>query len=238
MPTNIIPFSSKELITASVVMDADEAVHSQELGRILLSTCDKVRIFLLDGSTAPAWTQTAQVEVEVKLNALGGQAAAFNDCDSLPGYHLVLSPCYSYPPDFVLRMVQSIERYKRRAILGLAGGWRLAPSGYRGVPIEEGLSRDLPVHELQTDVLAYHVDVAHITRSLFGLGSDDLTDHLANWAQHYQIPLIMVKRPNRWVVAHRHHRPRTDPDPRYTASDTIRPPKNGWVLPAVHTRES
>lgn len=195
MPVNVTPLSSEELITASVFMDAIDVDTCTDLGRILVDSCDIVRVFLKEYTTRE-WMHADHVRI---YRNQPGEHTTFTDCENIPGYHVIVSPHFQYPPDFVMKLVQRIERHKRKAIIGLGGGWHLVPSGFRSIPIEEGVNRDLPVHELDCSVLAYHASVAHFTRDIFSINCN-LDETLSVWAQKYQIPLIIAQHPCRWIT--------------------------------------
>ena len=198
---NIVPLSPDESITASLIVGQERG--DPALGTMLLNSCDRVRVLVVP--------QLHQVEfkpdpwmndprVDVHMNQPGGIAAAFINTSDIRGYHLVFSPSCQYSDDYVVRMVQKLERYSRDVIVGVRAGLRMHPVGFRLIPADEPLARDLPVHELDPRTIAYHTGHIRIPREPFGWGGYQLGSVLGYWAQISEVPLITVQRPNRWVT--------------------------------------
>jgi len=229
--TNVVPLSDGEIITASMALTRDDAEHSDDLGDMLLRACDVVRVYLTEPQEPRAWMSATGVALY--RNCKGGMLAAFLDCESLPGYHLVVSPQCQYSDDYVVRMVHHIEKYGRQAVVGVGGGYNLEPRGFRPLPAHESLPRDLPIHELDIRTIAYHAGTIKLARESLGPAAvGTWPNHiLAVWAQLYGIPMVAVQRYNGWVNAPVMPRCTTEADTNYgrVPIEITKP----WVLYAV-----
>ena len=192
------PLEREDIITVSLVVGNDWG--DPDFGVSLLDVCDRVRVFFLQGSTAPMAPWVLHPRVAWTSGALGGTASAFLHPAALQGYHIIMSPGCQYAADYCYSMVQKVERYGRKAIVGTKGGFRMWPQGFRLLPADEPLARDLPVHELDPRSIAYHAGTIHIPREAFGPGGSYLSQSLGDWAQGAEVPLVSVKRSRSWVT--------------------------------------
>lgn len=193
---SIVPLTPLESITVSILLGRDRG--DPNLGPYLVSTCDTVRVMTIPGDDRdpPAWTRAPNV-VQYP-GCLGGVARAFTGLEA-QGYHLVMSSSCLYPADYISTMVSKIERYGRKAIVGVRGGFRLFPRGFRLIPTDEPVARDLPVHELDPRMIGYHASTVVIPRGPLGPGGLYLGSVLGSLAQQLWIPLISVERKPGWI---------------------------------------
>ena len=119
---------------------------------------------------------------------------------------LTMDDDIEYPPEYVAAMIRSIEEYGRQAIVGvhgiLVGEY---PEGYfrdyRKVHIyKQTLERDTGVNILGTGTVAFHSSIMHrLTMDDFDeAGMADI--HLGVYAKRLGIPMVAVRRPERWLV--------------------------------------
>ena len=215
---NIIPLVSSETITASVVLNND--LGDPQLGPRLLENCDLVRVFIQRDSLvqAPDWMDDERVSLHPCVR--GGTASAFLNLHGYTGYHLVLSTACQYPDDYVPAMIAAVGRYRHSAVVGTKGGLHLAPRGFRLLPADEPLARDMPVHELDPRSIAYHAGTILIGREAFGPGGWNLSETLGCWAQQERVPLVSCARPAHWVTIREESHPvAQDTDQRVTARE-------------------
>ena len=129
-----------------------------------------------------------------------------------PGYYLSVDDDIFYPPDYVEYLVAGVEKYKRRAIVGLHGGiYRVRPGGalppggfakdHRTLyPYDKAFSKDMSVHILGAGVMACYPQALGLTSAVCTgpLDSGDDED-IALWAQRTRTPLIRLAGKNKWV---------------------------------------
>lgn len=132
-----------------------------------------------------------------------GKFLHIGDADNC--YFFTVDDDIMYPPDYVEVLIEAIERYQRRAVVGIHGiTIPEAPDRYfcneRGVlHFERGLAKDTAVNVLGTGTLAFHSS----TVSGFSLkhfphtGMADVC--FAAYCRTRQIPLVAVARRNNWL---------------------------------------
>ena len=125
------------------------------------------------------------------------------------GYVLTADDDLAYPRDYVETLLAGIERYRRRAIVGIHGvtfplgapvaGWQEYLDRRRVHPFRRGLAVDLPAHMLGTGTAGYHADTIRVDWTAFDhLKMVDL--HLAVLAQRRALPLVCLARPEGWLT--------------------------------------
>lgn len=136
-------------------------------------------------------------------------AAKFHWLDGIRGYHLVCDDDIIYPPDYARRMVEAIDRYDRKAILGVHGvifepeltDARMSRRSVFKFPAE--LGEDVPVHFLGTGTVALHSSVlAHMDLSeldAFPIANDEI---LAVSAKSAGVPMVCIRRSEGWLTPH------------------------------------
>ena len=189
MDQSIRSLSADETITIRLFVFGPDFKNMRAVVQQLLPHCDYMHVLLTDPQAdqpTDRWTTDPRVTMGY---------ADFRD-EGIPpvqhGYCLQTSDAFSYPSEYVGTMVSAVEQYKRTAIVGLDGNLVVEPaSGWRCAP-PDGLSRDMPVHLLGADTLAYHVHALQVPgyRSV----------QLAIWAQCYSIPLVALRRTKNWVT--------------------------------------
>ena len=222
---SIIPLVPAETIMASVVLNND--LGDPQLGPRLLENCDLVRVFIQRDSRVevPEWMADDRVSIHPCVR--GGTASGFLNLHGYTGYHLVLSTACQYPDDYVHQMVRAVERYGHGAVIGTKGGFHLAPRGFRLLPSDEPLARDMPVHELDPRSICYHAGTLVIPREVFGPGGWNLSETLGCWAQQERVPLVSCARPARWVTVREENHPSPpDSDHKVTARES----RTNWDL--------
>lgn len=108
-----------------------------------------------------------------------------------------------YPSDYVARMVQSIQHFKRKAIVGVHGVvYPPCPLSFfdRSTKhFSKSTVYDTPVSLLGTGTVAFDLSQVHPQMSHFGARSmADLW--LARWAKHHAVPMVALSRPGDWLI--------------------------------------
>jgi hypothetical protein len=179
----------------------------------LLAQCDKVFVYLNNYEEIPAFVARNPMRdklVWILDPASQKRAAAkFHWMREVRGYHLICDDDILYPPDYAARMVAAIDRYDRRAIVGVHGvvfepeiqdARRSRRSTFK---FPEGLPVDTPVHFLGTGTVALHTDLLPaMDLSLldaYPIANDEI---LAVSAKDAGVPMVCVERAARWLHPH------------------------------------
>ncbi len=124
------------------------------------------------------------------------------------GYVLTADDDLAYPRDYVETLLAGVERYRRRAVVGIHGAvlplgkpvrtWGEYLGRRRVHRFEAGLAVDLPVHYVGTGTAGYHTDTIRVDwRALDHRRMADL--HLAVLAQERGVPMVCLARPDGWL---------------------------------------
>lgn len=120
-------------------------------------------------------------------------------------YHLTCDDDLEYPPDYVEEMVRAVDRYDRRAVVGLHGvvlkrplGATYEQSRETVYHFAEALRHDMPVHLLGTGCMAYH------TKSLWVASIAPKPRNMADiWfavaCQKARVPRVCIAHEAGWV---------------------------------------
>ena len=133
----------------------------------------------------------------------GGAVMKFWWSDKLEGYLLTCDDDIIYPPNYVERVVDAIERYERRAVVGLHGvtippGFQRYVRDREVVAYNEGLVADKPVHILGTGGMAYHSSTLRVSTADFPY--PNMTDIWFGIAcQKRRVPIVCIARPLGWL---------------------------------------
>ena len=119
-----------------------------------------------------------------------------------PGYHVIVDDDIHYPADYVMKMVEHVEHFKRRAVVGVHGKlfvFRKPPDPitYEYFNYIYELNRYRMVHMLGTGTIAYHSSAFPLDASDLGPGKID--DQVAIYCQENYIPQVVVPRPQNWM---------------------------------------
>ena len=167
---------------------------------------DVLRVFLNGHEEVPACLDGAGDSVEVlrsQEHGDRGDAGKLAWSEGATGYQLTCDDDLVYPRDYVLTLVAAIERYGRRAVVGVHGA--LLPdelrSYYRSRTVlhfRGALEEDRPVHLLGTGCLAYHASALRVRPSDF-----ELPNMADVWfgllCQRQGVPCVSVARPEGWL---------------------------------------
>lgn len=131
-----------------------------------------------------------------------------------PGYHFTIDDDIEYPPDYVTRTILAIERYQRRAVIGVHGVDLADPlvaytRNRRVLHFKEALRSDQFVQLLGTGTTAYHTSTLRVAPEAFETtGAADLW--FAIQARQQGVPLVAQARPAQWLVPLDDEHARTD----------------------------
>jgi hypothetical protein len=132
--------------------------------------------------------------------------------DQMPeGYVFLLDDCISYPHDYVARMVATIEKYRRRALVTVKGSIFADPlESYseRSAmwPLEAALPSDRIVTLPGSGSLAFHTDALRVPSADFS-SPQPVGLRLAILAKARQIPIVAVSRARQWLRSTNEEKP-------------------------------
>lgn len=118
-------------------------------------------------------------------------------------YEITCDDDIIYPPDYVRRMVEKVEEYKRRAIICVHASTLLEPMdsyvGQRKVYMfEEALAQDTSAHVPGTGTCVWHSSTMRFEMQQFeSMNMCDIWVGLA--CQQQSVPVIAIERPARWL---------------------------------------
>jgi hypothetical protein len=184
----------------------------------LLPQCDVLRLYLNGYSERPP-----ELPNDAKLDVIlagpectapdVGSHGKFHWLGAEAGYYLSVDDDILYPPDYAKYLVEAVDRYQRKAIVGLHGGvYRIrngAPMPARNLAkdnrvlygYDHAISRDIGVHILGAGVMASYPQALGLTRDVCTgpIHSGDDED-IAVWAQRTHTPLIRLRGANKWIL--------------------------------------
>lgn len=135
-----------------------------------------------------------------------GDRAKFVFLDGFEGYYLLCDDDITYPPFYVRAIVDGIERYGRRAIVGWHGS--LITDSYTDfydirtsrevVAFNREVREDVPVHMLGTGITGFHTSTIDIALEDFLL--PNMGDvWLAFAAQRQRVPMVVLRHERGWA---------------------------------------
>jgi len=173
---------------------------------------DRFHVYLNGHEHVPEFLNDHCFEVE-RSDSNNGAVMKFWWANRLDGYLLFCDDDIVYPRDYVKRVVESIDRYGRRAVVGFHGIRLRNPferyTRDRGViHFNDGLTKDNPVHILGTGVMGYHSSTPSALAAYRGdhfrvsMADFPYRNMLDIWfgiaCQEHEVPLVCLARPYAW----------------------------------------
>lgn len=203
-PSAAIRLAASGSIVASLATIPSRVRQLEQVVEALLPQVEMVFVYLNGHEQVPSFLQRPGIIVE-RSQAHGdrGDAGKFFWSEELYAYHLICDDDLDYPSDYACRMVSAIERYARRAVVGLHGvvlSDRLDSyfNSRRVLHFARRLDEDRPVHLLGTGTVGYH----HAT---LRVRPDDFEQrNMADvWfgllCQQQQVPCVAISRRDQWL---------------------------------------
>ena len=174
----------------------------------LVDQVDYLFVYLNNYETPPRFLLSRGLEKKVQFivdtNSRHRAAAKFFWLNMHRCYWLLCDDDIIYPKDYAKRMVKDIDRYNRRAIVGVHGT-RFLESGHAHVPLptypfQRSLQHDHAVHMLGSGTVAIHSSILSRTswRRLmrYPISNDEI---LAVIARTKGFPLVAIARQEYWL---------------------------------------
>jgi GT2 family glycosyltransferase len=178
----------------------------------LIPQVDRLHIFLNGHDEVPAelsqepCVRFRRSQVEGDLGDVGKFSAAFDPpLEGTSGYIFTCDDDLEYPSDYVIRMCAAVERYDRKAVVGVHGvtfkdklGTTYQLSRQEVYRFGDSLESDHAVHWLGTGCLAYHRSALDVHRDDFEL-NNCADAWFACLCQRKRVPRMVVRHPAGWL---------------------------------------
>ncbi|MDX6512473.1 MAG: hypothetical protein QOE36_1977, partial [Gaiellaceae bacterium] len=141
----------------------------QQVVESLLPQVDALGVYLNEYDRVPPFLEREKIVVARSQDSgIRGDAGKFFWAGTTSGYQLVCDDDLAYPEDYVDRLVEGIERYGRRAVVGFHGCLlRDDVADYHRsrtlLHFTRALAKDSAVHVLGTGVAGYHASAISVS---------------------------------------------------------------------------
>jgi hypothetical protein len=208
-----------EPVIASLASMSEREASLERTVASLLPQVDRLRVYLNGYEHVPGFLDDPKIDVaRSQDHGDRGDAGKLHWlAERFPGFRLSCDDDLVYPPDYAATMVAAVERYSRRALVGLHG--RLyKPGGEQeaGFYCLDDLAEDQPVNFLGTGVMAYHTSVLSVNGD--GPARNMADQWVAARAQSDAIPCVVVAHRGDWLQHTEHERTMWDESQAETGS--------------------
>lgn len=193
-------------IVASLASIPEREFALEMVVKSLYNHVDRLNVFLNGYSYVPTFLRRRKIDVARSQNHNDlGDAGKFFWAGLFEGYCFHCDDDLFYPEDYVPCLVRAIERYNRKAIVGLHGCEILSPFECYGKSrrlwhYQKRVRIDKHVHLLGTGTVAYHTSTAKLCVADFPL--PNMADAwLALEMQRQNVPMVCVAHPENWLRA-------------------------------------
>lgn len=175
----------------------------------ILEQCDELHIYLneFDQEDVPDILFQPKIRLYHSNQWSGnlGSSGKFYTCDEHEGYIFTIDDDFFYPVDYARRMIDTIEKYKRKAFV-FAHGRRVinrpCPSYFREkgafFQCTQSVAQDEFIHIGGTGVMAYHSDTVAMDLEIFK--RKNMCDlFVGKWLNDLGIPRVVLKHPEAWL---------------------------------------
>jgi hypothetical protein len=213
---------SKTPVTVSIATLPDRLHLLKQTLASISPQVDHINLYLDGHPEPPIEALVDAIEpVDVRFMRAGrddrrrGDAGKFFWAGQVEGYHFTCDDDLIYPDDYVERMVATIEKYGRRACVGVLGtifkgrwsSYYLIPAFdrvggekiYRKIGTAWGNPADWWCHSVGTGTLAYHTSTIQLSPDDFKI--PNMADVWFALAAHRQrVPCVAIARPENWIT--------------------------------------
>lgn len=202
-----------EFVTASLATMPSRVGVLETTIRSLLPQVDRLNVYLNCFETVPEFLRHDKIHIarSQDFGDLKDNGKFFFARDLARGYHLTVDDDIAYPSDYVRRLILAVERYGRRAAVGVHGvifdpELKRYTKGRSVFHFKDELEGDRFVALLGTGTVAYHTSTLTVDHTKYeSLGVADLW--FAAQAKDKQVPLVSVARPQNWLRPLEHQGP-------------------------------
>lgn len=196
---------AKDPIVASMSSIPEREACLQKVVNAILPQVDHLNVYLNNYDHIPHFLVQPKITV-ARSQEFGdiGDNGKFFWTASIKGYHFTIDDDILYSPSYAKYCVNQIEKYHRKAVVGIHGSILNEPVNnyYRDRKIfyfAHALAQNVGVHILGTGTVAYHTDTIKVTLDDFP--RKNMTDiWFALLGQVQKVPFICLKHPKRFLI--------------------------------------
>lgn len=203
----------------------------------ILPQCDVFNVYLNNWKDTPKFLKHPKINVFRSQTEIGdlGDVGKFYCCESWKdAYIFTVDDKLIYPKDYATKMIATIEKYKRKAVISCHG--RLIKKNcksYYWEPLAQfnavgKVAQDEFVHELGTGVMAFHTDTIAPGLTLEAFPYKNMTDILMGMEmQRRKIPMLVAAHQACWIGI-------SNKMDHYYSIHNIMNKKDGWITEYVN----
>jgi FkbM family methyltransferase len=196
--------AARPSVLASVASVPSRTDWLREVVARLRPQVDRLLVYLNDYPAVPGYLDDEQVTVVSSADRGDrGDAGKFFAAGRHTGVQVLCDDDIAYPEDYVERLLEGVERYHRRAVVGFHASMLGDPfTDYlrtRTIThMSRGVGADRGVHVLGTGTAAYHSSTIRVRRSDFR--SPNMADvWFALLGQRQRVPFVQLRREAGWL---------------------------------------
>jgi len=205
-----------EMITASLATIPSRRASLQDVVARLLPQVDRLNVYLNETPALPGPSEYPKLPKFLdhpKITAVWSQDTPFGDqgdagkffwAAEVQNFHVICDDDMRYPPDFIEKLLEGLQRYDLKAVVGFHGAVLTEPftsyyASRRTFHFSQALAEDRAVHVLASNSLAYHADTIQVHRDDFR--HPNMGDiWFALLAQQQKVPLRCLAHAANWLV--------------------------------------
>lgn len=243
------PANTYDKVRVGIASMPGREVGLRKVLEILHPQADEICVYLNGMDSVPA-TLPSLPNVSYFVGPDIGDRGKFTFVENFDGYYITCDDDIEYAPFHIQSLIDGIERYDRKAVVGWHGSifkenfQEFYNPKYRQVLSFSTLrGKDTPVHLLGTGVCGFHTSTIAVTPSDFEL--PNMADaFLAILAKHQNVPMVVLAHEKGWakpidmgasistVSLKRHEGTKADLDVGTTVTNLIK--SNGpWTIPQI-----
>jgi FkbM family methyltransferase len=204
------------------IKSLEQAVES------IINQVDFLHVYLNGYSYVPKFLNRDKIHVYLSQDHLGdlGDSGKFFQVGTISGYYFSIDDDLLYPEGYVWYLIDKIEQYKRRAVIGVHARTMkpIVKSFYRDKAriyhCLKQLRKDQITHVLGTGTTAFHSETMQIRIADFEI--PNMADiWFAILGQQQRVPFIAVARKNEWLKLTKLNNPKDTIYGRFANTDEV-----------------
>lgn len=178
----------------------------------LVGQCDNLLIYLNNYREVPRFLVDHPKKDKIHYimdTASELRAAAKFTWANRPGFHMICDDDIIYPRDYCKTLISRIEKYQRRAVVGVHAAnlkETIPQSGNHRLEVfrfQEGLREDCAVNLIGTGTMGYHSSTVKSWEWSLLLEHKISNDEaVAVLAKRNKVPLVCIARSEKWMASH------------------------------------
>lgn len=191
-------------VTVSLASIPSRTHLLEKVVQCLLPQVDQLNVYLNNYGRVPGFITHPKITVaQSERHGDRGDSGKFFWSSNCEGYFFTCDDDILYPPDYVKKMVASIEKYQRKVVVGVHGAILKQPiqsyyNSRRVLHYMRGLPEPIQVHVLGTATVAFHTSTIRINPGDFK--KPNMADiWFALEGQRQKIPFLCIERKSGWL---------------------------------------